>query len=93
MKLGTLKTNKNKIGPKILPCNANEVPTPVAKILNVPQIKLSPIPANGPMIAVLTLEIEVVSKFSMSFARCSSIATVIPNGNVIHCGVVLKNSK
>ena len=76
-----LKINKNKIGPKIFPWFANDRPTPVAMIRNVPQMNESPIPAKGPINETFTLLILSVSK-SGSFALLSSIAALIPRINV-----------
>ena len=89
---GILKIKMNKIGPKIFPCIAKEVPTPVAINRKVPQKKESPNPASGPIKDVLILSIAVTSNSGSSLFS-SSIAAVIPKINVTICGVVLKNSR
>ena len=89
---GILNNRKNKIGPRIFPFIASDVPIPVAIIRSVPHIKESPIPASGPINPAFTLLMDDVSKFSSS-AFSSSIAVLIPRINVTICGVVLKNSK
>jgi len=77
MKVGTLKIKKNRIGPRILPLTARDVPIPTANTRSVPKISESPIPLKGPINAAFTALIDDASKSSFALL-ISSIASVIP---------------
>ena len=67
----------NKIGPKIFPCMAKEVPTPVAINRKVPQKKESPTPARGHIKDVLILSIAVTSNIGSSLFSSSIAVTTL----------------
>ncbi|MPN43855.1 hypothetical protein SDC9_191416 [bioreactor metagenome] len=74
-----------------LPCTAMGAPTPAAMTRKVPQKKLSPIPARGPIRAVLTALMEEGSMLSGLLAYSSSMAQLMPKQKGTKEQVVLKN--
>ena len=72
-----------RIGPRMLPCWAREIPSPKAIMRTVPWKNESPTPDKGPISDVFTALMVSGLKFSLSKAYCSSMEAASPKVNAL----------